>query len=64
MLKFARKRFLFSSLPSSAILRSQPRIECMNSLHWAKKSVKANQKAAQKTGSRWYNGLNKWTEMD
>ena len=39
MLKFARKcLILFSSLPSSAILRSQPRIECMNGLHWAKKN--------------------------
>ena len=40
MLKFARKRLiLFSSLPSSAILRSQLRIECMNGLHWAKKKI-------------------------
>ena len=37
VLKFARKHFLFSSPPSSAILRSQPRIECMNGIHLAKK---------------------------
>ena len=44
MLKFARNHFLFSSLPSSAILRSQPRIECMNGILSAKKSIIANQK--------------------
>ena len=64
MLKFSRKHFLFSSPPSSTILRSQPRIECMNGIHWAKKSITANQKAAQKTGSRWYIVLNEWTIMD
>ena len=62
VLKFARKRFLFSSLPSSAILRSQPRIDCINRIHWAQKTY--NSQSEGRLENRFMFGLKEWTEMD